>query len=115
MRNLRLITSQLSRIHKPNRQFCTLTKPSDHINSIVDDLSNLTLLEVMDLTELLRKKLSVGEMPVMAMMMPGMGFGGLKRPGGGGDLPEPSDTDQNYLQWKDMEKKCCHGNHFQQI
>ncbi|XP_071725368.1 uncharacterized protein [Rutidosis leptorrhynchoides] len=91
MRNLRLISSQLSRIHKtPNpeipkfgRHFCTQTavKPSDEVNAIVDEISGLTLLEVMDLTEVLRKKLNVSEMPVMAVMMPGMGFGPM--PGGG--------------------------------
>lgn len=40
----------------------------------MDELSSLTLLEVSDLTEVLRKKLDIDEMPVMAVMMPGMGF-----------------------------------------
>ena len=41
----------------------------------MDEISGLTLLEVADLTEVLRKKLDVNEMPAMAVMMPGMGFG----------------------------------------
>ncbi|XP_057499356.1 uncharacterized protein LOC130783633 [Actinidia eriantha] len=49
--------------------------PSERVSSIVDEISGLTLLEVADLTEVLRKKLDVSEMPVMAVMMPGMGFG----------------------------------------
>jgi large subunit ribosomal protein L7/L12 len=53
----------------------------------VDELSKLTLLEVSDLTEVLRTKLEIKEMPVMAVMMPGMGFSmgaGMKGGGGGG-------------------------------
>uniref|UniRef100_A0A7N0UNK9 50S ribosomal protein L7/L12 n=1 Tax=Kalanchoe fedtschenkoi TaxID=63787 RepID=A0A7N0UNK9_KALFE len=51
-----------------------LLAPTENVSAIVDDLSELTLLEVSDLTELLRKKLNIEEMPAMAMMMPGMGF-----------------------------------------
>ncbi|KAJ6288376.1 hypothetical protein OIU76_024378 [Salix suchowensis] len=47
---------------------------TDRVTSIVDELSKLTLLEVSDLTEVLRTKLEIKEMPVMAVMMPGMGF-----------------------------------------
>lgn len=53
----------------------------------MDELSKLTLLEVSDLTEVLRTKLEIKEMPVMAVMMPGMGFSmgaGMKGGGGGG-------------------------------
>lgn len=60
--------------------------PSKKVVEIVDELSELTLLEVSDLTELLRKKLNIEEMPAMAMMMPGMGFsvkGGKGGSGGG--------------------------------
>ncbi|CAK7338029.1 unnamed protein product [Dovyalis caffra] len=59
---------------------------SDRVSSIADELSKLTLLEVSDLTEVLRTKLDVKEMPVMAVMMPGMGFSmgaGMKGAGGG--------------------------------
>lgn len=38
----------------------------------------LTLLEVMDLVEVMREKKGVDELPIMVMMMPGMGVGGLK-------------------------------------
>ncbi|KAG6767886.1 hypothetical protein NC652_018556 [Populus alba x Populus x berolinensis] len=60
---------------------------TDRVSSIVDELSKLTLLEVSDLTEVLRTKLEIKEMPVMAVMMPGMGFSmgaGMKGGGGGG-------------------------------
>ena len=49
---------------------------NETVTAIVEELSELTLLEVADLTEILRKKLGIEEMPVMAVMMPGMGFGG---------------------------------------
>ncbi|CAB4289882.1 unnamed protein product [Prunus armeniaca] len=58
--------------------------PSVTVSAIADEISGLTLLEVSDLTEVLREKLGIKEMPVMAMMMPGMGFGGLKGAGKGG-------------------------------
>lgn len=58
--------------------------PSERVTTIVDEISGLTLLEVADLTEILREKLDVKEMPVMAVMMPGMGFGGLQGGGKGG-------------------------------
>lgn len=47
---------------------------SEKVSSIVDEISGLTLLEIADLTEVLRKKLEVNEMPMIAVMMPGMGF-----------------------------------------
>ncbi|KAF5936762.1 hypothetical protein HYC85_024268 [Camellia sinensis] len=49
------------------------TGPLERVSTIVDEISGLALLEVADLTELLRKKLDINEMPVMAVMMPGMG------------------------------------------
>ncbi|KAH7652325.1 Ribosomal protein L7/L12 protein [Dioscorea alata] len=55
-------------------------QPSQRVSAIVDEISGLTLLEVADLTEVLRKRLGVEEMPFMAVMAPGTGFGG----GGGG-------------------------------
>ncbi|XP_023518906.1 uncharacterized protein LOC111782287 [Cucurbita pepo subsp. pepo] len=58
--------------------------PSERVTAIVDEISGLTLLEVADLTEVLREKLDVKDMPVMAVMMPGMGFGGLQNAGKGG-------------------------------
>ncbi|RWR79340.1 50S ribosomal protein L7/L12-like protein [Cinnamomum micranthum f. kanehirae] len=53
--------------------------PTDTVSAIVDEISGLTLLEVSDLTELLRQRFDVGEMPIMAVMMPGMSAGGLGR------------------------------------
>uniref|UniRef100_A0A5B7BWB4 Large ribosomal subunit protein bL12c n=1 Tax=Davidia involucrata TaxID=16924 RepID=A0A5B7BWB4_DAVIN len=60
------------------------TVPSERVSAIVDEISGLTLLEVADLTEVLRKKLDINEMPVMAVMMPGMGFGMKGAAKGGG-------------------------------
>ncbi|KAK4346882.1 hypothetical protein RND71_033221 [Anisodus tanguticus] len=59
--------------------------PSERVSAIVNEISGLTLLEVSDLGEFLRKKMGIEEMPVMAMMMPGMGFsaGGMKGKGAG--------------------------------
>lgn len=59
--------------------------PSERVSAIVDEISGLTLLEVSDLGEVLRKKMGIEEMPIMAMMMPGMGFsaGGMKGKGAG--------------------------------
>lgn len=66
--------------------------PSEQVSEIVDEISGLTLLEVSDLTEVLRKKLGIEEMPGMAVMMPGMGFApgmaGGKGKGGGGAAKE---------------------------
>ncbi|KAE8695150.1 hypothetical protein F3Y22_tig00110733pilonHSYRG00216 [Hibiscus syriacus] len=113
MRNLRFVFSHLTRIHKtllpnpivsssiqssssvnlaPRRNYSTPSKqptkqdPSENFSKIVDEISGLTLLEVMDLTEVLRQKMDIKEMPIMAVMMPGMGFGGaMKGAGKGGD------------------------------
>ncbi|OVA08726.1 Ribosomal protein L7/L12 [Macleaya cordata] len=62
----------------------TKLNPSERVSVIVDEISGLTLLEVADLTEVLRKKLNVNEMPIMTMMMPGMGIGGKGAGKGGG-------------------------------
>ncbi|KAL4353021.1 hypothetical protein GQ457_06G039950 [Hibiscus cannabinus] len=116
MRNLRVFSSRLARIHKtllPNPRFSssiqsssnvnlTSTRyyttpsqesskkdPSESVSKIVDELSGLSLLEVMDLTEVLRQKWDVKEMPIMAMMMPGMGFGGAMKGAGKGGAAGP--------------------------
>lgn len=86
MRNLRIISSHFSRGFKSietrpisdlisiqSRRYSSPATQSENVSKIVNELSNLTLLETMDLTEVLRQKLDVGEMPVMATMMPGMG------------------------------------------
>ncbi|KAK8589329.1 hypothetical protein V6N13_088178 [Hibiscus sabdariffa] len=116
MRNLRFFPSHLARIHKtllPNpsisssipsssnvnltstRNYTTPSKesskqvPSESVSKIVDEFSGLTLLEVMDLTKVLRQKMDVKEMPMMAMMMPGMGFGGAMKGAGRGGAAGP--------------------------
>lgn len=58
--------------------------PPEKVVVIVDEISELTLVEVADLTEVLREKLGVKEMPSMMVMMPGIGFGGLKGAAKGG-------------------------------
>lgn len=107
MRYLRSISSNLSTIHKslghnlsiypqstlgtPNftrhcasaAQESNPPPASETVTAIVDEISQLTLLEISDLTEALRNKLDVKDMPVMAIMMPGMGFSGLKSGGKG--------------------------------
>ncbi|KAK6150609.1 hypothetical protein DH2020_015541 [Rehmannia glutinosa] len=66
--------------------------PSERVFGIVDEISGLTLLEISDLTEVLRKKMGIEEMPMMAVMMPGMGFApgmaGAKGKGGAGAAKE---------------------------
>ncbi|KAM5546654.1 hypothetical protein ABKV19_001277 [Rosa sericea] len=99
MRYLRFISPHLSRIHKtlpqnPNphpRPYLSshfaasyTTAAPEKVSAIADEISGLTLLEVSDLTEVLREKLGIKEMPAMMMMMPGMGIGGLRGAGKGG-------------------------------
>ncbi|XVE87356.1 hypothetical protein DITRI_Ditri18aG0111100 [Diplodiscus trichospermus] len=109
MRNLRVFCSQLTRMqktlhHNPSisssiqssnninlaitRNYNTPSEesnkqaPSEKVAAIVDELTGLTLLEVMDLTEVLRQKMDIKEMPIMAVMMPGMAFGGAMKGAG---------------------------------
>ncbi|CAH8274138.1 unnamed protein product [Arabidopsis lyrata] len=90
MRNLRIISSHFSRVLKSiethpssnhlfsiqSRSYSSPATQSENVSKIVNELSNLTLLETMDLTEILRQKLDISELPVMAAMMPGMSFPG---------------------------------------
>ncbi|GFP85364.1 50S ribosomal protein l7/l12 [Phtheirospermum japonicum] len=66
--------------------------PLERVSGIVDEISGLTLLEISDLTEALRKKMGIEEIPIMSVMMPGMGFApgmaGAKGKGGGGVAAE---------------------------
>ncbi|GLJ43999.1 hypothetical protein SUGI_0917230 [Cryptomeria japonica] len=48
--------------------------PSERVLRLVDDIAGLTLNEVTDLTDVLRMKFDIKEMPIMTMMMPGMGM-----------------------------------------
>ncbi|CAO2814173.1 unnamed protein product [Amaranthus hypochondriacus] len=61
------------------------TPRSAKITAIADQISNLTLLEVADLTTLLGKKLEVKDLPIVSLMMPGMGFS-LRGMGGAGGV-----------------------------
>ena len=126
MRNLLIVSSQLTRIQKTlnqnpsifssiqssnkinlifSRNYTTPSEestkqaPSEKVAAIVDELSGLTLLEVMDLTEVLRQKLDVKEMPIMAVMMPGMGFGGAMKGAGKGGAGGPGKGEE-----KEVEK-----------
>lgn len=57
-------------------------KPSERVCKLADDIARLTLLEVSDLTDVLKNKFDIKEMPIMTMMMPGMGMPMM--PGAGG-------------------------------
>lgn len=46
---------------------------SEKVAAIVDELMGLTLLEVMDLVEVMREKRGVNELPIAMLMVPGMG------------------------------------------
>ncbi|KAJ7297011.1 hypothetical protein O6H91_11G089300 [Diphasiastrum complanatum] len=49
------------------------TPPSEKIHRLADEIASLTLLEVTDLSSLIKKKLGLPNMPMgMPMMMPGM-------------------------------------------
>ncbi|KAJ6813677.1 putative 50S ribosomal protein L7/L12 [Iris pallida] len=69
--------------HPPSFSSAPFPPPTtDRVSSIVDEISSLTLLEVADLTEALRRRLGVEQMPVLAVMSPGMGFPGAAGAGG---------------------------------
>lgn len=50
------------------------SNPSERVLKLVDKITGLTLNEVTDLTDVLRTKLDIKEMPIMTVMMPGMGM-----------------------------------------
>ncbi|KAF8018714.1 hypothetical protein BT93_H3575 [Corymbia citriodora subsp. variegata] len=86
-RSLRPLPSSVGSL---SREFSTASPeqskrppPSDRVSALVDEIAVLTLLEVSDLTEELRKKMGIEEMPSMAVMMPGMGFA-VRGPGRAG-------------------------------
>ncbi|CAN4079459.1 unnamed protein product [Withania somnifera] len=90
-RSRTISTYQTPYLHSPIQNFSkthfysftTSAQESERVSAIVNEISGLTLLEVSDLGEVLRKKMGIEEMPVMAVMMPGMGFsvGGMKGKG----------------------------------
>lgn len=66
--------------------------PSERVVKLVDEIAQLTLLEVADLTALLKKKLGLPDMPMggMSMMaMPGVVPGAPPAGAAGGAAPEP--------------------------
>ncbi|KAK7386550.1 hypothetical protein VNO78_26870 [Psophocarpus tetragonolobus] len=72
------------------RDYCSASQSaqgSEKVSAIVDEVMGLTLLEVMDLVEVMREKRGVNELPIMMLMVPGMGLRGLPSgaaTGGGG-------------------------------
>jgi len=70
------------------RGYCgaSQSQASEKVTAIVDEVMGLTLLEVMDLVEVMREKRGVNELPIMMLMVPGMGVRGVPRgaPKGGG-------------------------------
>ncbi|KMT02450.1 hypothetical protein BVRB_9g203990 [Beta vulgaris subsp. vulgaris] len=72
------------------------TPKSPKITAIADEISSLTLLEVADLTSLLGKKLEVKDLPIVSLMMPGMGFnfGGMGGGGGGAAAAAPAEEEK---------------------
>lgn len=60
------------------RDYCSsggasLSQGSEKVAAIVDEVMGLTLLEVMDLVEVMREKRGVNELPIAMLMVPGMG------------------------------------------
>lgn len=95
--------------HQSNPQLCSLftrkygtvsqdSNPvvqSEKVSAIVDELMGLTLLEVMDLVEVMREKKGINELPLMMIMTPGIGVSRLRVPpkgaaakGAGGKIEE---------------------------
>ncbi|XP_027347227.1 uncharacterized protein LOC113858695 [Abrus precatorius] len=71
------------------RCYTSASQPQDSekVSSIVDEVMGLTLLEVMDLVEVMREKRGINELPIMMLMVPGMGVRGVPKgasKGGGG-------------------------------
>lgn len=81
---LALIQSKLPSFKSSSAQESKPPAPSEQVSANIDELSDLTLLEVSDLVEVLCDGLGITEMlPTMMVMMPGMVPGGLKGKGGG--------------------------------
>lgn len=74
------------------RDYCSsggasLSQGSEKVAAIVDEVMGLTLLEVMDLVEVMREKRGVNELPIAMLMVPGMGVPrGVPKGGGGGTV-----------------------------
>jgi len=66
------------------RNYTTDSPNPEKVSAIVDELAGLTLLEAMDLVEVMREKKGINELPIMMLMVPGMGMRGMPRGVGGG-------------------------------
>lgn len=82
-RSLRPLSRGFSGAAAPPAEQSPRPPPSGRVSALVDEIAALTLLEVSDLTEEMRKRMGVEEMPAMAVMMPGMGFA-VRGPGRAG-------------------------------
>ena len=63
-------------------------EPSPRMVRLADDICGLTLLEVHDLTTILKKRLGLDAMPMMGMPMGGAAMGGAPAAGGAAAAPE---------------------------
>lgn len=77
-------------LSSPSASFSSLAPPppSPRVAALVDEISSLTLLEAADLTEALRARLGVDQMPTMAILTPGMSPGAAAAVGGGAAAAE---------------------------
>ncbi|OAY64899.1 50S ribosomal protein L7/L12 [Ananas comosus] len=87
LRLLSLRNPSPSLLSNPFASFSSLAPPppSPRVAALVDEISSLTLLEAADLTEALRARLGVDQMPAMAILTPGMSPAGAAAAVGGGD------------------------------
>lgn len=76
-------------------------KPSETVCKLVDDIAGLTLLEVCDLSDLLKNKFDIKEMPIMTMMMPGMGMPMM--PGAGAKAGAPKAEEKQAKAFFDLK------------
>ncbi|AET03861.1 putative ribosomal protein L7/L12 [Medicago truncatula] len=66
------------------RNYNTDSPNHENVSAIVEELAGLTLIEAMDLVEVMREKKGINELPIMMLMVPGMGIRGMPRGVGGG-------------------------------
>ncbi|XP_020099916.1 uncharacterized protein LOC109718217 [Ananas comosus] len=86
LRLLSLRNPSPSLLSSPFASFSSLAPPppSPRVAALVDEISSLTLLEAADLTEALRARLGVDQMPAMAILTPGMSPAAAAAAVGGG-------------------------------
>nr|CAD1822508.1 unnamed protein product [Ananas comosus var. bracteatus] len=86
-------------------RFLLLPRPSSplaRVAALVDEISSLTLLEAADLTEALRARLGVDQMPAMAILTPGMSPAGAAAAavGGGAAAAEEKEEEKTAFDLK---------------